>query len=121
MSFFNYTPDPSRSGWSVSSEFWIYWVCAVPLTCLTLAVWHWRQGMGRRLIRMSAAQSAKAGADSKLENFRWNKHSTYALHARPPHQCSSVAFGNILISPKPFVSSSGETCVDSREAIPPNT
>jgi hypothetical protein len=43
MSFFNYTPDQGSTGWSVSSDFWVYWVCAVPLTCLTLAVWHWRQ------------------------------------------------------------------------------
>jgi hypothetical protein len=43
MSFFNYTPDQGSTGWSVSTEFWVYWVCAVPLTCLTLAVWHWRQ------------------------------------------------------------------------------
>ncbi|KAF9691615.1 hypothetical protein EKO04_010517 [Ascochyta lentis] len=43
MSFFNYTPEPSGVGWSVSDKFWVYWVCAVPLTCLTLAVWFWRQ------------------------------------------------------------------------------
>jgi hypothetical protein len=43
MSFFNYTPDQGSTGWSMSTEFWVYWVCAVPLTCLTLAVWHWRQ------------------------------------------------------------------------------
>ncbi|KAF2820940.1 hypothetical protein CC86DRAFT_471078 [Ophiobolus disseminans] len=43
MSFFNYTPEQTGTGWSVSSEFWVYWVCAVPLTCLTLAIWHWRQ------------------------------------------------------------------------------
>ena len=43
MSFFNYTPESDKTGWSVSSQFWVYWVCAVPLTCLTLAIWHWRQ------------------------------------------------------------------------------
>jgi hypothetical protein len=43
MSFSNYTPDQGSTGWSVSTEFWVYWVCAVLLTCLTLVVWHWRQ------------------------------------------------------------------------------
>jgi hypothetical protein len=43
MSFFNFTPEQGSTGWSVSSQFWVYWVCAVPLTCLTLAIWHWRQ------------------------------------------------------------------------------
>jgi hypothetical protein len=45
MSFFNYTPgqDGKQSEWSVSDKFWVYWVCAVPLTCLTMAIWCWRQ------------------------------------------------------------------------------
>ncbi|OCK87250.1 uncharacterized protein K441DRAFT_671069 [Cenococcum geophilum 1.58] len=45
MSIFNYTPshgtEPSR--WSVSGKFWIYWVLAIPLTCLIMATWFWRQ------------------------------------------------------------------------------
>ncbi|CAN9210873.1 unnamed protein product [Alternaria alternata] len=43
MSFFNYTPDQGSVGWSVSGKFWVYWVCAVPLTCITLMIWYWRQ------------------------------------------------------------------------------
>jgi hypothetical protein len=43
MSFFNYTPEQGSTGWSVSGEFWVYWVCAVPLTCITLGIWYWRQ------------------------------------------------------------------------------
>ncbi|KAF2628863.1 hypothetical protein BU25DRAFT_409878 [Macroventuria anomochaeta] len=43
MSFFNYTPAEDSTGWSVSGKIWVYWACAVPLTCLTLAIWHWRQ------------------------------------------------------------------------------
>ncbi|KAF2024463.1 hypothetical protein EK21DRAFT_46270, partial [Setomelanomma holmii] len=30
MSFFNYTPEPGRPGWSVSGKFSVYWVCTVP-------------------------------------------------------------------------------------------
>jgi hypothetical protein len=49
MSFFNYTPgqDGAKPEWSVSHKFWIYWVCAVPLTCLTMALWYWRQRQTR--------------------------------------------------------------------------
>ncbi|KAF1936654.1 hypothetical protein EJ02DRAFT_387029 [Clathrospora elynae] len=45
MSFFNFTPgnDGTKAAWSVSDKFWVYWVCAVPLTCLTMAIWYWRQ------------------------------------------------------------------------------
>jgi hypothetical protein len=45
MSFFNYTPgqDGAKSVWSVSDKFWVYWACATPLTCLTMAIWYWRQ------------------------------------------------------------------------------
>ncbi|ORY18334.1 hypothetical protein BCR34DRAFT_529167 [Clohesyomyces aquaticus] len=45
MSFFDYTPsqgtEPSR--WSVSGKFWIYWAFAIPLTCLTMGTWVWRE------------------------------------------------------------------------------
>ena len=42
MSFFNYTPGPgsAKGEWSVSEEFWVYWVCATLLTCLTMAIWY---------------------------------------------------------------------------------
>ncbi|CAG5189834.1 uncharacterized protein ALTATR162_LOCUS12095 [Alternaria atra] len=43
MSFFNYTPEQGSAGWSVSGKFWVYWVCALPLTCITLMIWYWRQ------------------------------------------------------------------------------
>ncbi|KAF1833406.1 hypothetical protein BDW02DRAFT_623654 [Decorospora gaudefroyi] len=43
MSFFNYTPEHGSAGWSVSGKLWVYWVCAVPLTCITLMIWYWRQ------------------------------------------------------------------------------
>lgn len=41
MSFFNFTPatvdQPGR--WNVSGMFWLYWVVAIPVTALTVAVW----------------------------------------------------------------------------------
>ncbi|CZR58840.1 uncharacterized protein PAC_08732 [Phialocephala subalpina] len=37
MSFFNYDPDSDR--WTVSKQFWIYWVVAIPVTCVTALVW----------------------------------------------------------------------------------
>lgn len=45
MSFFNYAPAQGTEAarWSVSEKFWIYWVLAVPLTCLTIAIWFWQQ------------------------------------------------------------------------------
>lgn len=52
MSFFDYTPPPSRTGWSVSASVWIYFVCAVPLTGFTLGVWFWGEtvvGVVRRI------------------------------------------------------------------------
>ncbi|PSN59119.1 hypothetical protein BS50DRAFT_580199 [Corynespora cassiicola Philippines] len=53
MSFFNYSPaqDGQANAWSISDKFWIYWAFAVPLTCLTMAVWFWQQnkmGNGKR-------------------------------------------------------------------------
>ncbi len=38
MSFFNY--DASSGEWSVSSNFWMYWAVAVPITVVTLLLWH---------------------------------------------------------------------------------
>ncbi|PVI04460.1 hypothetical protein DM02DRAFT_177767 [Periconia macrospinosa] len=49
-SFFNYEPagESSTATWSVSSEFWIYWVFAIPLTCLTMAFWmFWERGRNK--------------------------------------------------------------------------
>jgi hypothetical protein len=37
MSFFNY--DPERDEWTVSKEFWIYWVVAIPITGITALMW----------------------------------------------------------------------------------
>ncbi|KAJ6044428.1 hypothetical protein N7460_005783 [Penicillium canescens] len=36
MSFFNYGPD---TGWNMSSNFWIYWVFAIPTTVFTTVLW----------------------------------------------------------------------------------
>jgi Mg2+ and Co2+ transporter CorA len=36
MSFFNYGPD---TGWNMSSNFWIYWVFAIPTTVITTVLW----------------------------------------------------------------------------------
>ncbi|KAK7178575.1 hypothetical protein PSPO01_15374 [Paraphaeosphaeria sporulosa] len=45
MSFFNYAPAQGNEAarWSVSNKLWIYWAFAVPLTCITMATWFWRQ------------------------------------------------------------------------------
>jgi hypothetical protein len=37
MSFFNYNPDSDK--WTVSKKFWIYWVVAIPITCITALLW----------------------------------------------------------------------------------
>jgi hypothetical protein len=37
MSFFNYNPESDE--WTVSKEFWIYWVVAIPITCITALMW----------------------------------------------------------------------------------
>ncbi|KAH6645075.1 hypothetical protein BKA67DRAFT_595993 [Truncatella angustata] len=41
MSFFNFDPD---SGWAVSSQFWMYWAFALPLTLLTSVIYYYWQG-----------------------------------------------------------------------------
>jgi Mg2+ and Co2+ transporter CorA len=51
MSFFNYTP-PSSNGqgeWRVSGELWVYWVVAIPVTAVTVALWWWWQRCIARL------------------------------------------------------------------------
>ena len=37
MSFFNYNPDSDE--WTVSKKFWVYWVVAIPITCITGLLW----------------------------------------------------------------------------------
>lgn len=37
MSFFDYSVD---SGWAVSSQFWVYWAFAVPVTIISFLVWN---------------------------------------------------------------------------------
>ncbi|KAF2621524.1 hypothetical protein BU25DRAFT_426424 [Macroventuria anomochaeta] len=45
MSFFDYTLGQGSQSerWSVSEKFWVYWAFAIPLPCLTLGIWFWRQ------------------------------------------------------------------------------
>lgn len=52
MSFFNYEPPPSHTGWAVSGALWVYFACAVPLTAFTLAVWFW----GAKFVRFVRGQ-----------------------------------------------------------------
>lgn len=37
MTFFAFTPK--SSGWSTSSQFWIYWVVTIPVTLATWVIW----------------------------------------------------------------------------------
>jgi hypothetical protein len=37
MSFFSYNPDTDQ--WFVSKMFWLYWVVAIPVTCITALLW----------------------------------------------------------------------------------
>jgi Mg2+ and Co2+ transporter CorA len=37
MSFFNYNPESDK--WTVSKKFWVYWVVAIPITCITALMW----------------------------------------------------------------------------------
>jgi hypothetical protein len=45
MSFFHFATDENTQSehWAVSQEFWVYWAVTLPLTALTLSVWHWWQ------------------------------------------------------------------------------
>ncbi|PSN59256.1 hypothetical protein BS50DRAFT_641131 [Corynespora cassiicola Philippines] len=68
MSFFNYSPaqDGQASTWSLSDKFWVYWAFAVPLTCLTMAIWFWRQkGMrrGTKLMQLVMSQQKRGNGD----------------------------------------------------------
>jgi hypothetical protein len=51
MSFFHYEPsqDNPNGEWSISEKFWIYWAFAIPLTCLTMGIWFWRQKMAQHV------------------------------------------------------------------------
>ncbi|KAI5923696.1 hypothetical protein F4810DRAFT_701134 [Camillea tinctor] len=45
MSFFDFDGGDG-GGWAVSDKFWIYWVCAVPITVLTSVLWYfWRENI----------------------------------------------------------------------------
>lgn len=49
MSFFNYSPEADK--WSVSKNFWIYWVVAVPITVATALIWNfWNKLFPSKLI-----------------------------------------------------------------------
>ena len=42
MSFFNYNLQSDE--WTVSKKFWIYWVVAIPTTCITVIMWsYWHK------------------------------------------------------------------------------
>lgn len=41
MSFFDYA---AGGDWLMSDKFWVYWVCAIPITLLVVGIWHcWDQ------------------------------------------------------------------------------
>ncbi|KAF2102628.1 hypothetical protein NA57DRAFT_71615 [Rhizodiscina lignyota] len=48
MSFFSFSPGTAEqpAQWSVSQNFWLYWVFAVPITGLTIASWFFREKFG---------------------------------------------------------------------------
>ncbi|KAK5738257.1 hypothetical protein LTR17_006134 [Elasticomyces elasticus] len=64
MSFFDF-PGPGQSQRLVlSSQFWLYWAIALPLTVLTLATWHlWQRDSVRRWI--NAVRYRYATSDSR--------------------------------------------------------
>ena len=44
MSFFKFDTD---TGWTMSKNFWMYWVWAIPMTMITSALWYyWQKQMG---------------------------------------------------------------------------
>ncbi|KAF1989817.1 hypothetical protein K402DRAFT_326306, partial [Aulographum hederae CBS 113979] len=52
MSFFDFAPgdgvEPAK--WTVSDQFWIYWVVAIPVTAATISVWYiWQHGLPHRM------------------------------------------------------------------------
>jgi hypothetical protein len=51
MSFFDFATegDGGSDRWALSRKFWLYWVVALPLTVVTLALWYiWQRGHARR-------------------------------------------------------------------------
>ncbi len=55
MSFFNYNPDSER--WTVSKKFWVYWVVAIPITCITAFLWaFWQKFFPPKKIGMNELQ-----------------------------------------------------------------
>jgi hypothetical protein len=54
MSFFGLSDGSDGSEkWTLSNQFWMYWVVALPLTALTLVLWYcWQKGYIRRKAKM---------------------------------------------------------------------
>jgi len=69
-SFFNFEQD---KGWDVSPKFWIYWVCAIPVTVLAVVSLHYWEawfvgdGQGEKMERMS---TRKLSNSTKLSRTR---------------------------------------------------
>ncbi|KAF1925284.1 uncharacterized protein M421DRAFT_70240, partial [Didymella exigua CBS 183.55] len=92
MSFSDYKPDQGSTGWSLSSELWVYWICAVPLTCLTLAVYQWR----KRRVEHRRSYHCPICRDSSQWQAR-RVASKAALYVRLSRQYSSVVVRNITV------------------------
>lgn len=85
MRFFNYTLEPDRTVWSVPSQFWVYWACAVPLTCLTLAL---AATTSAKLKAASAVQAAEIATNNTVNsNVISNRSVTIRLpYFRPANE-----------------------------------
>ncbi|KAF1962462.1 hypothetical protein CC80DRAFT_435461 [Byssothecium circinans] len=65
MSFFNYSPESGK--WRVSSDFWIYWVVAVPITLGTALLWKsWNKLFPPKLIGEDR-RPPRGGEAAKME------------------------------------------------------
>jgi len=52
MSFFALDVDEQgETKWNMSKQFWIYWVIAIPLTIVTIAVWTYHQRADLKWLR----------------------------------------------------------------------
>ena len=48
MSFFSFDRD---LGWAVSGQFWVYWVCALPMTALTSVIYfYWQKNLYSKFV-----------------------------------------------------------------------
>ena len=56
MSFFNF--DQELGSWKMSGWIWVYFVIAVPLTVMTIAVWVWGARVWRRLGGTTTSQAS---------------------------------------------------------------